>query len=468
MIEADIVVLGGGLAGMTAAYEATKQGLQPVVVESRGRPGGLIASATMADVRFDIGAESWATRSPHVGNLVDELGLDICWPTGRSWIWNQQIKKAYPIPDGTLGLPADIDAPEVLEAIGAEGIARAKQDLTMGPDVAADAQDLASLISQRVGDLVLDRLVRPVAGGIHTSDPSLLAADVVTPGLRQAMIETGSLLKAATALHERNSGPKVAQTDQGMFRLIEGLQSVVEAAGGQMRTRHVVVGIRRDAHRWLVDMQPAGRPADPAADPVPEGDVVTYATERVIMALPGPVAMSILDQAVEIPSWELPLGAPIAHQVLLINHPALDDGPRGSGLLVSTTDSEPLVQAKALSHLSYKWQWLGEALPKHHHILRVSYGRPGEPYPQPTLESSLADTTTLLGIDLSVDDVVSNMLIRWDGQLAPQTPEHRASVAQLQAAMTNYPGIQVTGAWVAGSGFAAVVPHARAAAKALA
>ncbi|MDO5720627.1 MAG: FAD-dependent oxidoreductase [Actinomycetaceae bacterium] len=467
-MKADIVIIGGGLAGMSAAYEAVAQGLKPIVVETRGRPGGLIASAKLAGVPFDIGAESWATRSPVVGDLVDELDLERTDPTGRSWVWNQQLQRAYPIPEGTLGLPADIDAPEVLTAIGADGVARAKQDLTMGPDVAADAEDLASLISRRVGDAVLNHLVRPVAGGIHTADPSKLAADAVTPGLRAGMRRTGSLLLAAKELAERNPGPKVAQTRGGMFRLIEALEREVVTADGTMLLRHAATQLARDGDAWRVTVQATQRGADPAAEPVPTGPQISLETERVIVALPGPLAMKLLAGVVTAPLWELPLGAPIAHQVLMIDHHGLDDGPRGSGLLITEPGNvDQPIRAKALSHLSYKWGWMSEVLAPGRHILRMSYGRLGEEYPNPTVDSALAEANRLLDLDMTAEDVVASMLIRWDGQLAPQTPEHREKVTQFHEAIKHYPGLEVTGAWVAGSGFAAVVPHGRTATKAL-
>lgn len=332
----------------------------------------------------------------------------------------------------------------------------------MDPSIGADAKDLATFIETRVGSAVLDQLVRPVAGGIHTSDPSVLAVDTVTPGLRAAMKETGSLLKGAALLAERNPGPKVAQTHGGMFRLIEALETEVVAKGGTMLVRHAIVDFERgEDGNWKVSVQPTVRGADPAADPVPEGEVEVYETPKFVMALNGPNAMPLLDKNLDIPAWDLPLGAPIAHQVLMVDCHELDEGPRGSGLLVTVPEGEPKVKAKALSHLSYKWGWMREVLPPGRHILRVSYGRPGEPYPEPTVSGALEDANKMLGTSMTEEDVVGSMLVRWDGQLAPQTPKHRANVAKLMEALEKYEGLAVTGAWVAGSGFTAVVPHAR-------
>ncbi|WIK64092.1 protoporphyrinogen/coproporphyrinogen oxidase [Gleimia hominis] len=514
-MQADIVIVGGGLAGMTAAFEATKQGLRPMVVETRGRPGGLIASAKLAGVPFDIGAESWATRSPAVGELVDELGLETCSPTGRSWIYNQALGKTYPIPEGSLGLPADIDAPEVLTAIGESGVARAKQDLTMDPKVGADCEDMESLVTTRLGEAVARHLVEPVAGGIHTNTLDRLAVDTTVPGLRIGLKETGSLLAATARIARANPGPKVAQTYGGMFRLIEALQAEVVARGGNVLTRHAVTALHANASQgsasmgqtsasagqdrssgdgnqatceadalWTVDVQATERGADPAADPVPTGEVQQIHTDRLVVALPGPQAMQLLSQALKITAWELPLGAPIAHQVLMLQAPELDAGPRGSGLLITpahgtqqtkdptappatSAKNTRIIGAKAVSHLSYKWGWMREVLPAGRHLLRVSYGRADEPYPQPTVEDALADVNQAMGASISPDAVVGSMLVRWDGQLAPQTPTHRAHVARLQQELEDYQGLAVCGAWVAGSGFAAVVPASRAAVQGL-
>lgn len=468
-MEADLIVLGGGLAGLCAAYEATQLGLRPLLVESRGRPGGLIASARLGGVPFDIGAESWATRSQAVNDLVDELGLEVTKPTGRSWVWNQDTARAYPIPDGVLGIPADLHAPEVAAAIGANGMERARADLTT--PVGDLPADFGSLVRERLGEAVLDHLVRPIAGGIHTADPTLLSADTIAPGLRDLTRETGSLLRAAAELTRRSPNPKVAQTYGGMFRLVEALEERIVGGGGTVLVRHAVTGlepISGQDGRWRVSVQATERGSDPAADPVPMGPVAQWETSRLVVALPGPVAQQLLGESLELPTWELPLGAPIAHQVLMLDAPVLSSGPRGCGVLITAPSRPGQVSAKAVSHLSFKWGWMREVLPPDRHILRVSYGRAGEAYPQPTVEQAVADVNAALGVSLRTDQVVASMLVRWDGQLAPPTPRHRTRVANFQTALGKYVGLRVTGAWMAGTGFASVVPHARAAVRQLA
>ena len=78
----DAVIVGGGIAGLTAAWELTRAGLRPLVVEARGYAGGLIASAPIGGADMDLGAEGFVMRGAAVTGMVDELGLDVVGPSG--------------------------------------------------------------------------------------------------------------------------------------------------------------------------------------------------------------------------------------------------------------------------------------------------------------------------------------------------------------------------------------------------
>jgi len=126
------------------------------------------------------------------------------------------------------------------------------------------------------------------------------------------------------------------------------------------------------------------------------------------------------------------------------------------------------VRAKALSHLSAKWPWVGAELRALHgpdvHALRLSYGRPGQPRPQVDLQVALDDVTALTGVRIEPEAVIDHMLVRWDGTLPPVTPAYRERTTHLEEQLAPVSGLEVTGAWVAGTGIAAVVRHARTAA----
>ncbi|HET8957161.1 MAG TPA: FAD-dependent oxidoreductase, partial [Microcella sp.] len=71
-----VVVIGGGVAGLTLAYRVARAGRGVLVVDSAQRPGGQLGRHTVAGITLDSGAEAFATRGDAIPALLAELGLD--------------------------------------------------------------------------------------------------------------------------------------------------------------------------------------------------------------------------------------------------------------------------------------------------------------------------------------------------------------------------------------------------------
>ena len=76
------VVVGGGIAGLVAAWELARAGTRPLLVEARGYLGGLIARGTVGGVDVDLGAETYVVRGTDTSSIVDALGLTSVEPAG--------------------------------------------------------------------------------------------------------------------------------------------------------------------------------------------------------------------------------------------------------------------------------------------------------------------------------------------------------------------------------------------------
>ena len=70
----DVVVIGAGLAGLTAARELVRAGFDTVVLEGRDRVGGRTNTALLAGVPVDLGASFVGPTQDAVLALAAELG----------------------------------------------------------------------------------------------------------------------------------------------------------------------------------------------------------------------------------------------------------------------------------------------------------------------------------------------------------------------------------------------------------
>lgn len=68
-----VVIIGAGLAGLSAAYELTKAGKQVVVIEKEDAVGGLARTININGFSFDTGPHRWYTKNDMVNNWMLQL-----------------------------------------------------------------------------------------------------------------------------------------------------------------------------------------------------------------------------------------------------------------------------------------------------------------------------------------------------------------------------------------------------------
>ena len=392
--EVDALVIGGGIAGLSATWQLTQDGLKPLLVEARGYLGGLIAPGYIGPVQVDLGAETFVPRGVETAQMVAALGLEALAPSGDGarlflppnrangeshWRLWRFLRDAY------LGIPADPSADDVVAVLGAKAAQRAAQDRHLGSEVGqgAEGETLAGFVAARMGQAVVDRLVRPIVAGIYTCDPADLATDTVTPGLRQATREHGCLADAVAFLLARSrkatGGRSVDKCVRGgMFQLTAALSQAITTAGGTVLTRvgaqQLIApdaashGVSEDTTHgancgasdssttpdssgyWQVVLAPTKPGPTPSSEPVPAGTPRTLRTKRLVVACSARPALRLLASA-NLAALDtditIPVGAPIARYSLLVDSPELDAAPIGQGLLVapasptSCADTQP-------------------------------------------------------------------------------------------------------------------------------
>lgn len=487
------LVIGGGMSGLVAARELALAGHATTVLEASRRWGGCVGSHTVAGLALDSGAESFATRSTAVADLAAELGLGerVTAPLpGGAWVLLPDGPRELPR-TGVLGIPANPWDPEVRRTLGLPGALRASLDRFLPSSIGTkgDVTSVAGLVRARMGRRVLQRLVDPVVGGVHSADPALLDVDMVAPGLRAGLREHGSLAASVARLRGvpgsrtpgtgtdssastngkgggTKAGSAVAGLSGGMHTLVTALVAELENLGVAMLPARRVTSVRRNGEATWIAMA---------------GDSV-YAGDQLVMALDGPAAVGLLAEAVpELAGLSPAAGPDVRLVTLVVDKPELDTRPRGTGVLVAPGAGG--VRAKALTHATGKWQWLQDQAGPGRHVLRLSYGRrdgvvdngsgnaaadvpvaeasAGTAADHQLFEAALRDASTLLDVPLEKADVRGWDVVRWQGALPFAAVGHRQRVAAVRRMCAEAGGLSVVGGWVAGNGLAAVVADTR-------
>ena len=440
-----VVVVGGGVGGLTAAWLlGADPGRDVVLLEAAPAVGGKVRRAEVAGVTVDVGAEAMLNRRPEGVELARELGLEVVHPTSAtSRLWTRGALR--PLPRTLLGVPLDVAELERSGVLTAEGLARVRAEPTLPPTEIVEDVSVATLIGDRLGDEVVDRLVEPLLGGVYAGHARLLSARATTPGL-VALLEGGSLLEGAAAL-PTSDAPVFAGLPGGMG----GLTAALAGSGRfRIRTGATVRGLHRTPEGFELVV---GSTRDPER----------VRASSVVLATPAPATARLLAEVAPRAAAEL-AGIEYASMAVItlalpVGEVAGMDG--SSGFLVPPVDGRRI---KAATFSFAKWDWVREAGRGSGVVhVRTSVGRHGEVQAlqvsdEELVARSLADLEEATGVRaVPVDTHVQ----RWGGGLPQYTVGHLDRVARIRADVAAVPGLAVCGAAYDGVGIPAVIGSAR-------
>lgn len=447
-----VIVVGGGVAGLTAALDLVRAGADVTVLEATDRVGGKLRRAEVAGVGVDVGAESMLALRPEGTGLVEQLGLAdrLTTPaTTSAAIWTRGA--LHPLPSPTLlGIPADADAARGILTIAE--VARLRAESPAAP--LAEDEPVGAYVARRLGDAVVDRLLDPLIGGVYAGDARRLSLQAAAGPLYAVAAAGGSLLAAAAALGTGGTRGKgaFAGVVGGFGSLPSALAEGVTGAGGTVRTGTIVRAVERRGSRWAVLVGPTVAPQWLSAD-------------AVVLALPpAPTARLLREVAPE--AAALLAGIEVASMaVITMAFDAAVLGPLpGSGFLVPAVDGRGI---KAATFSSGKWGWLADAAPGLAFV-RASIGRAGgaaelQRPDRALAATALADLAVAVGRTLPAP--VDVHVQRWGGALPQYAVGHTDRVAAVRAGVARVSRLALAGAAYDGVGIPAVVGTGRAAAR---
>ena len=122
-----MAIVGGGIAGLSAAFLLRHAGLTVTVLEGSPRIGGKLAVSEVGGVAVDAGAEALLARRPEGTGLIADLGLsdELRVPgTTSAGIWTRGEVRPLPRKQ-VMGVPADFDELAATGLLSDAGLARA-------------------------------------------------------------------------------------------------------------------------------------------------------------------------------------------------------------------------------------------------------------------------------------------------------------------------------------------------------
>jgi oxygen-dependent protoporphyrinogen oxidase len=487
-----VAVVGGGMAGLAAAWQLS-QDLGPsaagepprvLVLEAGGRTGGKVRSTEFAGRQVDLAADAFLARRPEATGLCTELGLaDALVAPGAAGASLWARGRLRMMPDGVnLGVPTRWWPLARSGILDTGGSVRAAMDLVRPhrarPDATGDAA-VGGVVTARLGHEVTERLVDPLIGGIHAGGVDDLSAEATFPPLLAADRSSGSLMKRLRM--PAPPPPDPAAPPAPVFWSLEGtaarlpaeLTAALVARGVAVHVGVAVEALTRRAADGTAGSWELTLAGDASTVPGATGaadSARTLTVDGVVLAVPAGQAASLL--ADHAPHASAVLGD-IRHSsvsVVTLSFPtaAIRGELVGTGFLVPRTS--PVDGRTALitgcTYLTRKWPGLARPGDE---LIRLSVGRFGDDRPDAMDDDELtaaafAELARILGVDGRPRE---SLVTRWHGAFPQYAPGHLQRSDRVDRAVAELPGIGVAGSAYRGVGIPAVVGSGRAAARAV-
>ena len=444
-----VVVIGGGISGLSAAYDLTRAGANCTILEKQPRAGGVIETRVTEGCTLECGPDSFLAAKPAALALIRELGLE-----GDVIGSNDHQRTTYILKHGKLvALPEGVMmiVPSRVMPMVRSRLLTWPTKIRMGleyfrkPRESKD-RSVADFVTEHFGQETLDYLAEPLLSGVYGGDPAHMSVASVLPRFLEMETRYGSLVRAVLASQaQAPAGPRGP-----LFRTLKGgLGSLVTALAGRVNVTHV--------NADTIERTPSGFRVRAGGDSIEADHVIAacpaWAASSLVAGLDGRLA-------------ELLGGIEYSSSLTLsLVYRAADfDGQRaGFGFLV------PKIERERLAACTFVGTKFSHRVPDGRIVLRCFFGGIGDAGILDVSDDSLVavareELRRILGLTAAP---VARVIARWPRSMAQYGLGHAQKVREIRERVAAIPGLHLAGNAYEGIGIPDCIQMGRAAAQAI-
>ncbi len=322
----DVIVVGGGVAGLSCALRLQQAGLDVLLLEAGDEPGGNVRTQEMDGYLVELGPHSMMSSGDWVFQLAEDVGLGDDLTGTRPESGDRFIARDGRLNAMPSGLWSFLTTP--LLSFGSK-LALATEPIRISRG--EDTDSAADFFERRFGAEAARVLAGAFISGVYAGDPAQLSAPAAFPlfwGFEQA---AGSMVLGSVGYYRRRAAERRAagiEPRKGLFSFEGGLgrfpEAVARALGDAYQGGRPVQSVERVGPLWSV------RCAERS-----------HSARALVLAVPPPNAAGLLpDQDADLSSElaGIPM-APVAvvHLGFRERQAAIPEGfgflvPRGEGI----------------------------------------------------------------------------------------------------------------------------------------
>jgi protoporphyrinogen/coproporphyrinogen III oxidase len=419
-----VLIVGGGISGLSAAYYLNKAGVRPTLVEKAAHLGGVIRTSVQQGCVLEAGPDSFMAAKPWAMDLIREVGL-----ADQVIGSNDHLRVTYilkhgklvPLPDGLMMMVPTKILPLVGTRLLSWGtkIRMGLELLRRPPKAPLADRSVYDFLLDHYGQESIDYLAEPLLAGVYGGDPREMSVNSVLARFVEIETKYGSLTRGVLAAPRpkgSGSGSLFRTLKNGLGQLVDALQPSADVRQG------AVESLERNGPGFRVRVGGDWIEADRVVLATPAGDAA-----RLLQPWNGNLA-DLLQAVPYTSSVTMSLG----YRKDTFDHPL-----NGFGFLV------PKRERKLMAACTWVGNKFSYRVPDDMVLLRCFMGGDALGETDDSLvEAARRELRSIMGIQAVP---VFHSIARWPNSMAQYTVGHEKRLQQIESIVKDIPGLHLVG-----------------------